>query len=286
MSRPLFNQQQQFVRVFLLLAAGLLGFGCVAVVVGTLVTGVKNADGSTADARIAGEITGAIAFIGAVVILICAAVSWPAARRARTILNEMTSGKALAHFEYPDAFWRAWVERDTRGRRWIAWLIAGFVFVVGGVCIYAMLTPTDPQRPIPYFAAGVFALVSLILIVMTFALFGSYRRRRRNRLLLHAECYILPTAVYIGGDVAFWNVQMRALRQIDLVEADPPYLQLTLGMSRGAAGVTRGVGIATLAAGGAGYAGDMINFTRIPLLPEQVETAKQLIPILAAEAGL
>ncbi len=270
MKPVIFNQQQRFVRVLMLLAGAMAAIGVISGIIAALRLG--NASGVAA-------IIAVIFGVFCISILISTAATVPAARRASRMIKRMQSGEALAHWVYPTDFWQAWVERERRRFGFAMWGAIAFVMFVGGVIVYALVSTSPDVNPTHNRDAAIAGGVALIVIGFILAGKAVYRRRRTNRLLACGECYLMSDAVYIGGDFAFWNAQLRSLSGAAIRPAQnqrPAVIELAIGMSRGAASATRAVGTASLIAGGP-YIVNYEAATRIPVPPDLLSEAERVV---------
>jgi hypothetical protein len=270
MKPVIFDQQRRFVRVLLLLAGGFALAGIASVVIAVAIA---------PEAKEGAEILLVLCGVFSVTMLICAAFTIPAARRASRMIERMQRGEALAHWVYPPEFWKAWVMRERRWFGLATWGAIAFLLFMGGVIVYALLTTSPEVNPTHRRDAAIAGCAAVVVIALILAGVRAYRRRRTDRLLRCGECYLLRDAVYVGGDFAFWNAQMRGLYSATLVDADehgPAVIELTIGMSRRAARATRAAGAVSLAAGAA-YVGDYQSVTRIPVPPEMIADAERAV---------
>ena len=266
----LFNQQRHFLRVFLRLAAL---FGGIALACGIVSSQV--ADGLRAGLLIAAALAG----VAAVTFLVCAFFTWPPARRGDNILARLYAEEPLAHWVYDDAFWQSWVASRRRKLGVMTWVTIAFVVIVGAICVGALLSTPASTGPTPYLEAAIFGGATLLIVAII--LLGTWllRHRRAARLLRHGECYLMPDAAYVGGDLLFWNAQLRAFYSARITDADadgPAIIHLTIGMTRSAATATRSVSLATLAAGGPFISG-YESTTRIPVPPAHRSAAEAAV---------
>ncbi len=271
MKPVIFNQQQRFVRTLLLLAAAA---GLAAVTGGVVAMLMRSANG----------VPVVIAIVSGVVcitLLICAAFTVPAARRATLMITRMQAGDALAHWVYSPEFWKAWVTRERRWFGFATWGAVAFVVAVVGIIVYALLTTPLAINPTRQRDALVASGGATIVIGFILGGMAAYRRRRSNRLLACGECYLMSDAAYIGGDFFFWNAQMRGLQTAVLVPpegARPAAIELTMGASPNAARAQRSIGLAALAAGGL-YFGEYKNIARIPVPLESMSDAERVVQL-------
>lgn len=270
MTLKIFNQQQRFLRVFLFLG---IGSGMLALASGAVALFRRDTPNGVP------MVAAFLLALFAVTMLISAAATVPSARRASWLIARMQGSEVLAHWVYSPSFWRAWVRADRRGLGKFIWGGSGVVAVLGAIIVAALISTPATTGPVPWGVVMVMATITIGTILIIMGGMFAYRRRRTRRLLACGECWLLNDAVYIGGDFAYWNADMRGLDRATLIPATattPAFIELRLGLSRETAGIARAASFSSLAAGGP-YFGHYQTTIRIPVEADQMPQAQGIV---------
>jgi hypothetical protein len=226
-------------------------------------------------------VTALVAGSIALVMFLIALLSLFVVRAGDRAFARFRSGDVLADWSFPPDQWEAFLgaEQARRGKVRMQLGLLGLALPLG---IFGLILASVVAHGVGTgiaCVAGTVAVVALALRLAKWVADGFDRRylarMRRNRRVLIGQ-----SAIYCGGALTLWDVNMTVLQRIRMIPGSPLQLEVTIGPNRALRAVDTVAGVASAAGGGAGGGGGTPTQVMVPVPAGHEGEAAALIDLL------
>jgi len=217
------------------------------------------------------------------VMFLLALLSLFVVRAGKRAIARFRDGQALADWRFPPDQWEVFLgteqARRRTTRRQLGWL--GVVFPLGTFGLILTAVCARGAATAIACVAGTVAVTALALcLAKVWA--DRFDRRYVARVRRNPRVLIGRGAVYCGGGLTLWDVNMTVLQGIRLIPGSLSQLEVTIGPNRALQTVDMVAGVASAASGGAAGGGGAGTTTpvMVPVPVGREDEAAELVHLL------
>jgi len=226
-------------------------------------------------------VTAVLAGSTATVMFLVALLSLFVVRAGDRAFARFRGGQVLADWSFPPDQWEAFL-RSERARRGKVRMQLGLLGLALPLGIFGLIVASVVAHDVATGIACVAGTVAVVALALCLAKWVAawFDRRYVTRMRRNRRVLISEGAIYCGGALTLWDVNMTVLQRIRMIPGSPPQLEVTIGPNWASQAMGTVAGVASAAGGGAGGGGGTPTQVMVPVPADHEAEAAEIINLL------